>query len=274
MMIGMPGTPRGPNDTLPSLPRLESTYSRIIERAIAAVREEQGFGGKLRGFTRQMAALGGHTRQQFRTLPPAKRRGVSIGLVAAGAVLALAGYHVFWRQSPGELRRSIEADLAANRFLAAKHTLDLLTARTGGLSPDDRWKLAAPIQAWTDKRAGELLEIIDARRRAQRWDDALEALAELEQLGVEIELALFTHAEVLRAAGRHEEAALHYARYARVFPTTGESDDALFWQALMHKELGDRARTRAVLHELLEKYPRSNFATSTRRLLDELGNAE
>ncbi|MBI3179687.1 MAG: tetratricopeptide repeat protein [Deltaproteobacteria bacterium] len=270
----MPGARRGPNDTLPTLPRLESTYSRIIERAIQAVREERGLAGKLRGVTRQMAALGGHTRQQFRELPPAKRAGVSLGLLVVGAALALVAYHLLFRASPDELRRAIAADIAASRFVAAKHTLDELSARTGGLSPDDRWKLAAPIQAWTDKRASELLEIIEARRRTKRWDDALAALLELEQLGVEIELALFTHAEVLRAAGRREEAAEYYARYARIFPATHESDDALFWQALMHKELGEDARSRVVLRELLEKYPRSNFATSGKRLLGELNSAE
>jgi tetratricopeptide (TPR) repeat protein len=259
----------GSKDPDDSLPLYDGSYYLIITHAVQALRNGTGVANKVKGFTHQAAALGPYTRHKLSALSLAKKLAVLIVLIGVGATAPL-GYRFWMRPAPQALRGRIRAHLAAGDYVKARAELAELRHAVGELSQSDRRELAEPVQARLETLAAALHAKIDAERRAEQWEEALHDLEELEKLAVDARWTLFTTAEVLRAAGRDLDAADTYARFALLYPDSNEADDALFWEALAYKSHGELARAKALLEEMLRKYPRSNFLASGRRLLAEL----
>jgi tetratricopeptide (TPR) repeat protein len=224
----------------------------------------------VRGLTREVAALGIHTKHRFDALTIFGKLLTSLILMAVGGALALGGY-VLKRPSADSIRQQIRIHTATQNWLAAKEDLERLRTVQERLTEEDRFTLAAPVQAGLQKVAAALFDDVAAARRVKKWDDALAKVDELERLGIETRRTVFTHAEILRFAGRPAEAARQYARYVRLFPDTEETDDALFWHALILKDQGDIKGARALLEQIVVKFPGSNFLTSTKRILEDMG---
>lgn len=253
----------------PPLPRLESTYSVILQRAIAAAKQRTGLTQRLRSATRELAALVPHARAQFRGMSLGGKIATVVVLLTAGAVSALGGAYVFGHPSPERLRARVQARLASGDFVGAKDALTELR-QASALTDADRWQLVAPVEAGMLELRQRLQHQLVRQRAADRWDEALGTLDEMERAGFAGEWMLFTRAELLRLSGRAEVARPYYGRYRELYPNTEQADDALFWEAAARNDSGDRAAAKQLLQQLLERYPGTNFKSSARRLLAEL----
>lgn len=253
----------------PPLPRLESTYSVILQRAIAAAKQRTGLTQRLRSATRELAALVPHARAHFRGMPLGGKIATVVVLLTIGATLALAATYFLGRPSPERLRARVQARLTAGDFIGAKDVLTELR-QTSALTDADRWQLVAPVEAGMLKLRQRLQRQIERQREAAHWDEALGTLDEMERAGFAGDWMLFTRAELLRLSGRAEAARPYYVRYRELYPSTEQADDALFWEAAIRKEAGDRAVAKQLLRQLLAQYPGTNFKSSARRLLAEL----
>ena len=273
-MVKKKTPPKQPKKSAPAdMPRLESTYTRIVLRAISSVKQEPSFKQKMRGLTQEVKALGKHTQQRYSALSVLGKIVAAVLLIGVGMGIAYGGYMLFVKPDPDALRAEIKTLIAEEDYIEAKRRLDRLTAIPGAITRADRRRLVAPINKWFDIRSEDLFEKVDAERAKKNWEGALEALRELEDIDADTEWTMFTTAQVLREAGRSDEAISYYRDYIAAYPETEESDDALFWQALIYKDQGRLEKARELLQQLIDDYDDSNFSTSTRRLLEELDKA-
>ena len=252
-----------------SLPLYDGSYYLIISRAVQALRNGTSVKAKVGGFTQQVGALGSHSRRRFRAHSVLGRLAVCLALLACGAAIAGGAYWQLVRSRPDALRARIRAHVATGDYASARRELDSLRS-LGALTRDDRRDLAEPVRAHLDSMAAALRAKIESDREANRYDDARASLDDLDELDVDARWALFARAELERAAGRDGAAADAYGRFVRLYPDSDQADDALFWQALACRNRGELQRAKALLEELLRKYPRSNFGVSGRRMLAEL----
>ena len=241
-----------------SVPFYDGSYYRIVTRVFEAAK----------GATREAKALGTHTKKRFSALGLVAKVLVAVLLVGLGAAAAVGAYLLM---SPNEarLREHVRAQLAAGELVKAQASLERLRGVVGGLSAADRRGLADPLRAKLEQQAKKLRRDIEASARAGAYDQARAGLDALEELGTDAPYVLFTRGDVLRAA-KKPEATDAYARFIELYPDSDKADDAMFWQALMAKEEGDAAHATAVLEDLLERFPQSNFARSSKSLLAEL----
>lgn len=250
---------------LPTLPRFESTYSVIVQRAIEAAKEPRGFTQRVKAATRELAAVVPLTRERYRALSTARKLLTALLLLAVGAGVTYGV--VAHRRRPEHLRALARAHLAAGDVVAAKDAVALLR-QAGPLGDGDRLELVASVDAGMQKLRAQVQHRLDEQRAAGRFEEALTVLDELERDGFSGEAMLYARADLLRQAGREARARPFFLRYTELYPTSDRADDALYWaaEALAHE--GDRAGMRAVLERLLAEYPGTNFKVSARRLLD------
>ena len=258
---------------LPPMPKLESTYSRIVQRAMDAAKVRSGFTERVRAATRELAALVPHTRERFRAMSLLGKVLTVLVLLTLGASLGAGGFLLWSRPDPARLRAAALAKIAAGDFVAAKELLGDLR-KSGAFGREDRLRLEAPVAAGMQKLRQRLQAQLEAHKSAQAWPEALHALDEMERAGFTGEAMLLARADMLRQAGRRAEARAYYERYVELYPTSDSADDALFWQAELLKTSGDAAAARKVLERLVADYPGSNFKVSARRWLDELAAAD
>ncbi len=259
-----------PSKDLPTLPRLESTYTQIIVRAMRSARGEKTFTQRVAGFTRELKAMVPVTRQKWRGLSllgKALTLIITFGLGAGSAVLALQ-----WSasQDPAVLRARLSEKIEAKDWTAAKKLLHALASTSEGLSDSDRVYFVTPIQNALNKEQQKLEARLEKAVATKAWNEALAILEEAERLDAKPEWTVWQTAEVLRSAGRSGDAISAYERYFQVFPTSDRADDALFWQAEGLKNAGDPAGARRALERLLNDYPGSDFKSSAKRWLQEL----
>jgi tetratricopeptide (TPR) repeat protein len=265
-------TPKRPASDLPPLPRLESTYTQIIGRAIHAAKQRTGLTQRIRSATRELLAIVPHTRQQWRGLSTLGKVLTVVALLATGSGSTLLFLQLFGSGNVERLRAEARASLEAKDYVEAKRLLHLIAGSPEGLSAVDRSQLVAPVQAGLEQVQRELQKQTQDAAAAGRFDDALVALDSLDKAGLIPEWSAFARAEVLRSARRHSEALAAYARFLEMAPKHERADDALFWQAAEGRELGQTDVAKAALNRLLSEYPDTNFKTSARRWLAELGN--
>ncbi len=258
-----------PRKVVEPLPRLESTYSVIIQRAVSAAKARSGLTQRIKAATQELRALVPHTRRRFSALSWAGKIATVLVLVSLGAALALGGVRLLGRRGPAELRAAIADRMAAGDWVAAKDLVGELRA-TGALTDADRLQLVTGVESGMQKLRADLQRKVQEHEGAARWDDALASLDAMERAGFSGEWMLFSRAEILRLAGRSGQARAYYARYAELYPATDRADDALFWSAEAAAREGDRAAARRALERLLAAYPGSNFRQSARRMLGEL----
>ncbi len=253
-----------------SVPTYDGSYYLIVSRVIDAVRSEKGVKNKLSGATRQLKALAGHTKARFSALSLLKKLGVAILLMTLGAGAAVGIYALRTGRDADGLRADIKALLSQGDLAAAQKKLTSLRALLGDLGARDKSDLDVPLRNRLAAAIAAKKKEIASHKRAGRFDDALKCMGDLEALDVDASYVVFSRAEILRAAERHADARQAYAEYVRLFPNHGLTDDALFWQALASKNDNDPVEARRLLVELIDKYPRSNFLASGKRLLAEL----
>jgi tetratricopeptide (TPR) repeat protein len=262
--------PRGKGDDLPALPRLESTYTQIIGRAISAAKVRTGLTQRLRSATRELMALVPHTKTRFSMLSVMGKVAVVVILLAIGSGSTLLAGRLFGSGSPEGLRQRVRQALGSQEYVEAKRLLHLLAASSDGLSAVDRFQLLAPTQAGLDRMQRELQKQAQDHAAAGHFDEALAVLDSMDKAALAPEWVAFTRGEILRSARRHAESIVAYKNFLDMAPESDRADDALFWQASAHKELGQNAEAKKTIETLLERHPNTNFKSSAKRWLTEL----
>lgn len=252
-----------------SIPFYDGSFYLMVTHFVQAVKGETGLANKLKGATREARAIGSQTRTRFSAMGFVGKLLAGVLLVALGAGVAGGAYYYFVRPDPASLRRDVRAHLAQGELVKARRELEALGVALGELTPGDRAELAEPLRARLEAQARKLRRDAEYNARLGRHPRALAALDELDALGTDARWALFTRAEVLRAA-KLPEASATYARFIELYPTSDQADDALFWQALIAKDGGRAADARALCEALLAKHPKSNFRKASERMLAEL----
>ncbi len=254
-----------------SIPLYDGSYYLIVTKAMQAIRAQPGMTQKLGTATRELRSLAGHTKKRFSALSLVKKLVVMVLLIGAGA--ALAGGVYAWRSGGAAeaLRADIVQLLEAGDVIGANQRLTALRALSGGvLEAGDQQKLERPLRSRTEALRKKKKAEVTGHKKAGRHDEALVALHELEALEVDPGYILYTRGEVLRAAGRDQDANEAYAEYTRLYPDSELTDDALFWQALAHKKAGAPDKARALLEQLVSHFPKSDYLTSAKRGLKDL----
>jgi len=253
-----------------SIPFYDGSYYLIVTRMAQAVKRETGMANKLKGATREARAIGSHTKKRFSALSLAGKLLTAVLLVALGAGVTAGAWVYALRPDPASLRKGVRGHLALGELGDARRELEALRVVVGELTPSDRTELAEPLRARLEVKSRELRREVEANARRGRHERALAALDELDALESDPRWAAFTRAEVLRA-GKLPGASAAYWRFVELYPESDQADDALFWQALIAKDEGRGADARAKCQALLAKYPKSNFRSSSERMLAELG---
>lgn len=252
-----------------SIPFYDGSYYLIVTRIADAVKRETGLANKLKGARREATAIGSHTKRRFSALSFLGKLLATVLLVALGAGLAAGAWFFFVRPDPGGLRREIRAHLAKGELVEARRDLEALRLTVGDLTGSDRTALAEPVRSRVEAQARKLRQEVERDARRSQHAAALASLDRFDALETDPRWALFTRAELLRAA-KARDAAATYERFVALYPDSDQSDDALYWQAHIAKEEGRTADARALGERLLWKYPKSNFRTASDRLLGEL----
>jgi tetratricopeptide (TPR) repeat protein len=263
-------TPQRPKSRDDSIPMYDGSYYLIVTRVMDAVRAEAGVKNKVRGATRELSSLAGHTKKRFSALSLIKKLVVAASFLVAGAGLAFAVS--VWRggSDAESLRRDVKALLAEGDLSRAQEKLFALRGLVGTLGTKDRTELDLPLRAKLEAAVSTKKSQISSYRRAGLFEEALTSLEQLEHLDVDPGYVAWTRAELLRSAGKEPASRQAYADYVRAYPASDLTDDALFWQAMAYKADGDVSETRTLLSKLVAEFPKSNFLTSSKRLLTEL----
>lgn len=252
-----------------TVPFYDGSYYLLVTQMVDAVKRETGIANKLKGAALGATAIGRHTRARFSALSLAGKLLTTVLLVGLGAGLAAGAWFLFVRPAPDALREQIRAHLAKGELVEARRDLERLRLVSGELGRADRAALAEPLRARVEAQARRLRQLVERERKAQRLEAALDALDRFDALETDPRWALFTRAEILRAA-KHKDAGPTYERFVALYPDGDPADDALFWQALLAKEEGRLDDAKALCETLLWKHPKSDFRTAADRMLGEL----
>lgn len=252
-----------------SIPFYEGSFYLLVTRIAGDVKRETGIGNKLKGAALGATMIGRHGKQRFSALSVIGKVLTTVLLLALGAGLAAGAWFLFLRPDPERLRARIRDHLAKGELVEAQRDVEALRLAVGALRGSDRTALAEPVRSRLEAQARKLRQEVEREARGGRPERALAALERFEALETDPRWALFTRAELLRAA-KHRDASAAYERFVALYPEGDQADDALFWQAHIAKEEGRAADAKALCEKLLWKYPKSNFRTASDRLLAEL----
>ncbi len=181
------------------------------------------------------------------------------------------------------LRAVLQAKLAIERADGRKQAatetaaqLQQFGVQVSSAPADTRPAQSRPTQAATGMAFADLRKMLDNGQpqpvateitRVMPGYDMQDLPEALTLLG-RAELAMFEAGggqdmRLLFRAGKH--LVLVYAE----FPSTPEAAEALYYAALVNQHLGDTPAVRAILNEIIEKYPETRWAQAARRSLGE-----